>query len=116
VAWPTGELFQVVLGVPYADTNELSFRGELVFRHATGTVARVPVGSHEVMPCNWLDNHDDAPGVAGYILTWSRTNAAERLDSLFTSGQTYDVEVRFSEPPPLTSALWLHWIGHIEHW
>src|SRR5690606_24172125 len=59
VTWPTGELFQVVLGVPYANTNELSFRGELVFRQATRTVARVPVGSHDVTPCNWLDNHDD---------------------------------------------------------
>lgn len=55
LAWPTGQLFQVVLGVPYADTNALNFRGELVFRQSTGMVARVPVGSHDVTPCNWLD-------------------------------------------------------------
>jgi hypothetical protein len=112
LAWPTGELFQVVLGVPYTDTNALSFRGELVFRQSTGTVARVPVGSHDVTSCNWLDNHASAPHVAGYILTWSRTNA---LDSLFTKGQSYDVEVRFNEPPPPTSTLWLHWIEQIGH-
>jgi len=115
VAWPTGELFQIVLGVPYADTNALAFRGELVFRQSTGTVARVPIGSHDVTPCNWLDNHASAPHVAGYILTWGRTSVTERLDHLFAKGQRYDVEVRFSEPPPTTSTLWLHWIGQIGH-
>ena len=112
LVWPTGELFQVVLGVPYADTNALSFGGELIFRQSTGMVARVPVGSHDVTPCNWFDNHAGAPHVAGYILTRSRTNA---LDTLFMKGQTYDVNVRFSELPPPTSTLWLHWIGQIGH-
>ena len=115
VVWPTGELFSIVLGVPYTDTNALAFRGELVFRQRTGTVARVPVGSHDVTPCNWLANHASAPHVAGYILTWSRTNATERLDHLFAKGQSYDVEVHFTEPPPATSTLWLHWIGQIGH-
>ena len=92
-------------------TNALSFRGELAFRQSTTTVLRVPVGSHAVTPCNWLDNHASAPHVAGYILTWSRTNAAERLDHLFMKGQIYNVEVQFAEPPPPTSTLWLHWIG-----
>jgi hypothetical protein len=115
VAWPTGELFSIVLGVPYSDTNALAFRGELIFRQSTSTVARVQVGSHDVTPCNWLDNQATDPRVAGYILTWGRTNAAERLDNLFTKGQSYDVEVHFTEPPPPTSTLWLHWIGQIEH-
>jgi hypothetical protein len=115
VAWPTGELFQIVLGVPYADTNALAFRGELVFRQGTGTVARVPVGSHDVTPCNWLDNQSSDPHVAGYILTWGRTNVTERLGHLFTKGQIYDVQVRFSESPPKTSTLWLHWIGQTGH-
>jgi hypothetical protein len=115
VAWPTGELFQIVLGVPYPDTNALAFRGELIFRQGTGTVARVPVSSQDVTACNWLDNHASAPHVAGYILTWSRTNVAERLDHLFTKGQSYDVEIHFTEPPPPTSTLWLHWIGQIGH-
>jgi hypothetical protein len=111
VTWPTGELFQIVLGVPYSATNGLTFRGELVFRQTTGIVARMPVSSEDVTPCNWLDNHAGAPHVAGYILTWSRTNDTKRLDHLFAKGQTYDVETRFSESPPQTSTLWLHWIA-----
>jgi hypothetical protein len=115
VAWPTGELFSIVLGVPYPDTNALSFRGELVFRQTTGAVARVPISSQNVTPCNWLDNHPSSPNLAGYILTWSRTNAAQRLDGLFAKGQSYDVDVQFTEPPPRTSTLWLHWIGQLGH-
>lgn len=112
VAWPTGELFQIVLGVPYADTNALAFNGELVFRQSTGTVARILVDSHHVTPCNWLDNQASDPKVAGYILTWGRTNIEERLDRLFVDGQIYDVEVRFNESPPVSSTLWLSWIGN----
>ena len=111
--WPAGDLFQIVLGIPYQDTNALTFRGELVFRQSTTTIVRVPIGSYDVTPCNWLENHASAPHVAGYILTWSRTNASERLDHLFTKGQSYDVEVQFTEPPPPTSTLWLHWIGEV---
>src|SRR5688572_12328438 len=66
LAWPTGELFSIVLGVPYSNTNALAFRGELVFRQSTGTVARVSVSSQDVTPCNWLDNEASDPRVAGY--------------------------------------------------
>ena len=115
VDWPNGKLFQIVLGVPYTDTNVLTFRGELIFRQRGGTVANVRVTSQDVTACNWLDNQATSPHVAGYILTWCRTNTAERLDHLFTKGQSYDVEVHFTEPPPPTSTLWLHWIGQFEH-
>jgi hypothetical protein len=115
VTWPTGELFSIVLGVPYSDTNALAFRGELIFRQSTGTVARVRVGSDEITSCNWLDNQTTDPRVAGFILTWRRTNATDRLDNLFTKGQSYDVEVIFTRPPPSTSTFWLHWIGQIGH-
>ena len=110
LSWPTGKLFQVVLGVPYTDTNALTFDGELVFRQNTGTVARVALTSDDVTPCNWLDNQTTHPRGAGYILTWGRTNT---LSPLFTKGQTYDVNVRFTEAPPPTSTLWLHWIGQV---
>lgn len=115
LTWPTGELFQIVLGVPYPDTNALTFHGELVFRQSTGTVARVPVSSEDITPCNWLDNQATDPRVGGYILTWGRTNDAQRLDGVFTKGQSYDANVHFTESPPLTSTLWLHWIGHARH-
>lgn len=104
-----------MLGVPYTDTNALSFHGELVFRRTTGTVAHVSVGAHDVTPCNWLDNLPGSPRLADYVLTWSRTNSAERLDGLFAKGQSYDVEVQFDEPPSRTSTLWLHWIGQVGH-
>ena len=115
LTWPTGELFSIVLGVPHSDTHALAFRGELVFRQSTGTVARVLVSSQDMTPCNWLDNEANDPRLAGYILTWGRTNDADRLDGLFVTGQSYDVGVHFATSPPPASTLWLHWIGQQGH-
>ena len=98
--------------MPHKDAQTLTFRGEPVFRQNAGIVTRVPIGSTDVTTCNWLDNRTGAAHLAGYILTWSRTNAAERLDRLFAEGQIYGLEAAFTKPPPLTSTLWLHWIGH----
>jgi hypothetical protein len=83
--------YRFVLGMPQGKTGRLSFRGEVILSQSTGTVARAQIGSDAITPCNWLD------GLSGYILTWGRTNRADRLESFLTRGQTYDVEVRFSE-------------------
>ena len=60
VAWPTGELFNIVLGVPYSDTNALAFRGELVFSQSTGIVARVQISAiaarNAVRKTEWSEN------------------------------------------------------------
>ena len=99
--------YQFVLGMPPTATGQLSFRGEVVVSQSTGTVARVPIGSDAITPCNWLAGH------SGYILTWGRTNRTDRLQSFLTRGQTYDVEVRFSEQPPPESSFWLSAMGRV---
>lgn len=93
--------YQFVLGMPQTATGQLSFRGEVVVSQSTGTVARIPISSDTLTPCNWLDGH------SGYILTWGRTNRGDRLESFLTRGQIYDMEVRFSEQPSPESSLWL---------
>ncbi len=96
--------YQFVLGVPLAQTGQVSFTGEIVVLHGADTVARVPFTSRDATPCNWLE-HDS--GLAGYILTWSRTNQGQRLAGLLARKQTYDVHVIFTEAPPPQSSLWL---------
>jgi hypothetical protein len=97
--------YQFVLGLAPSHTGSFSFRGEVVIQQSTGTIARIQIGSDHITPCNWL------PSLDGYILTWSRTNAGERLGELLHRGRTYDVRVAFSEAPPLGSSLWFSSIG-----
>ena len=99
--------YQFVLGMPPTATGEMTFRGEVIVSQSTGTVARVQISSEDFTPCNSLE------GLSGYILTWGRTNEAERLDSFLTRGQTYDLEVHFSELPPPESSLWLSSMGRV---
>ncbi len=99
--------YQFVLGMPGTSGGSLDFRGEVIVSQATGTVARVPIGSDHLTWCNWLDRH----GCRGFILTFGRTNHGERLATFLKRGQTYEVDVRFAEPPPPVSSLWLSSMG-----
>ena len=99
--------YQFLLGMPQTASGQLSFRGEVVVSQSTGTVARVQIGSDAITSCNWLD------GLSGYILTWGRTNRADRLESFLRRGHTYDVEIRFSEQPPPESSFWLSAMGRV---
>ena len=71
--------YDFVLGVPKSETGPLNFRGEMVLRQSTGVVARIPVSSEDIHPCNWLHS---APDLSSYILTWSHTNHGEILDDV----------------------------------
>ena len=95
--------------MPRYGTNLISFRGEIILRQQTGTVARIPIGSHEMTSCNWL------PALDGYILTWQRTNRTERISDLLARGQNYDVEVTFTQLPPPESSLWFTSMGTSGH-
>ncbi len=97
--------YQFLLGLSPASSGELSFRGEIIVRQSTGAVTRIQVGSDNVTPCNWLH------GYSGYILTWGRTNREDQLRNFLAKGRTYDVEVRFSERPPIASSIWLSSMG-----
>jgi hypothetical protein len=101
---------QLVLGLGPSLTGPISFHGEVLIQQSTGTVARIQVGSDHITPCNWL------PGLDGYILTWNRTNAGERLSELLRHGQRYDVRVAFSETPPTGSSLWFSSMGRAKLW
>jgi hypothetical protein len=102
--------YQFVLGLRPSSTGQLSFRGEVEIRQSTQVVARIPISSDDMTPCNWLDSK---PGLAGYILTWSRTNRGERLSEILARGQSYGVQVAFSQSPPRDSSLWLSSIGRV---
>ena len=102
--------YQFVLGLGASHTGAIAFHGEVIIQQSTGTVARIQIGSDHMTPCNWL------PGLEGYIVTWSRTNAAERLSKLLRRGQSYDVHVAFSEVPPTDSSLWFSSIGRAKWW
>jgi hypothetical protein len=99
--------YQFVLGLPPGGTNQLTFRGEVSITHGGNTVARLPIGSQAITECNWL------PGLSGYILTWNRTNRAERLESFLARGQRYEVAIQFSELPPPESSFWLTSMGKV---
>lgn len=89
----------------------LTFRGEVIFRQSTGTVARIEIASDRMTPCNWL------PGLEGYILTWGQTNVGEqRLSELLHRRQSYHVRVTFSESPPADSSLWFSSMGRAKLW
>lgn len=95
--------YQFILGLPHSQTNQISFRGEMILQQSTGVVARVSINSRDMVPCSWLDS---SAGLAGYILTWSRTNRSERLSKLLSPKQRYNVHVTFEEAPPSQSSLW----------
>jgi len=96
--------YAIILGVPQSQTGHLNFRGEMTLRQSTGVVARIPISSHDMTPCSWLDS---VAGLSGYILTWSQTNHGERLSDAIVQGQVYDVRVTFEDLPPASSSLWL---------
>ena len=99
--------YQFVLGMPVTASGQFSFLGEIVVSQNARTVVRVPISSQNITACNWL------PGLSGYILTWGRTNRADKLERFLTRGQTYEVEVQFTESPPPESSLWLSAMGKI---
>jgi hypothetical protein len=102
--------YQFVLGLGQSHTGPIAFHGEVLIRQSTGTVATIQVGSDHITPCNWL------PGLDGYVLTWNRTNAGERLGEVLRPGQRYDVRVAFSETPPTGSSLWFSSMGRTKLW
>lgn len=102
--------YAFVLGFGSSHSQTDAFRGEITLKQSTGTVAKIPISSQNIMPCNWL------PGLDAYILTSNRTNAGERLSELLRHGKTYDVSVTFAEVPPSDSSLWFTSIGRAKWW
>ncbi len=100
--WPP---YQIVLGT--VSTNAVpTFRGTVIVQRGTYTLARIPISSSEVTPCNWLH----LEGLAGYILTSQPTNGTD-LDKILVRGQRYNLRVIFDDLPSAESSLWLSSIG-----
>src|ERR1017187_3862800 len=89
--------YSFVLGVPHSETGQINFRGEILLRQSTGVVARIPVSSGDITPCNWLHSR---PDLSGYVLAWSRTNHGDRLSDVLVQKQTYSVHVFLSSRHP----------------
>jgi hypothetical protein len=104
--------YQFVLGLGPTHSGPIAFHGEVIIQQSTGRVARIQIASDHITPCNWLAE----AGLDGYILTWGRTNAGERLGELLRQGQSYDVRVAFSEAPPADSSLWFSSTGRAKLW
>jgi hypothetical protein len=88
MACPNLPPYQFLLGVLHRETNGFSFQGDLSIRQGNTLVARIPIGSSDLTPCNWLHQ----ASLDGYILTWSRTNETERLSELLQAEQVYNVQ------------------------
>ena len=101
-----------VLGLGPSPAGPLTFRGEILVQQGTGTVARIPIDSDHITPCNWLAG----AGLDGYLLAWDRTNDDGRLSKRLRRGQGYEVRVTFLEAPPTNSSLWLSSIGRAKLW
>ena len=69
--------YEFVLGVPQSQTGKLGFQGEIILRQGTDVVARIPISSHDITPCNWLHS---APDLSGYILTWSAYQSRKAIE------------------------------------
>jgi hypothetical protein len=104
---PNSPPYHLLLGVSTSETNAQAFHGEVTIRQSTRLIACIPIGSDALTPCNWLPD----AAIVGYVLTLSRTNQTERLSDLLRAGQTYDVQVAFTEPPSQHSSLWLSSMG-----
>ena len=96
--------YYFVLGVPKSNGGQVNFRGELVLRRTNNVIARIPISSKDITPCNWLHS---APDLSGYVLGWQRTNSVPKLEDVLVRGETYDVQIAFDEQPPAGSSLWL---------
>ena len=64
IACPNLPPYQFLLGALAPETNGLTIR------QGNRPVARIPIASSDLTPCNWLHQAT----LDGYILTWSRTN------------------------------------------
>jgi len=93
----------LVLAVPRSSTNALSFSGEVIVSRATGMVARIPIGTVNLMPCNWIHQR---PDLADYILTWNTNKAAGRFFDALSNGEPSNILITFSKVPPPECSLW----------
>ena len=95
---------QLLLGLPQTSPTGKPppFRGEVVIRQHGREVLRFPVVSWKCKPDNWLEPHGQ---LQGYFLTQGTT-----LGNALRSGETYDVTVTFTHPPPSSASVWLAWV------
>lgn len=100
--------YDLWLGIPSAQTNQLNFRGEIILRQNAGVVARFLINSDELQTCRWYADSHISPSNEwfGYMLTRARPNHLI-LSQLLVSNQTYNVRIIFDKLPPAQSSLWL---------
>jgi hypothetical protein len=116
---PSGELFRLILGTNQAKLpaqnqkvqKSILFRGNIVVKQSGREVFSSPISSDNDNNFNWLEDH----GIKdGYVLHFDKVPkeqyGGEPLDEYITPGQTYDITVTFSQPPPADASLWVSWV------
>jgi hypothetical protein len=77
---PKGKNYRLALAAPSSSTNIIS--GRVSILNGTIAVTNFPIGS----------------------------NKAENQCDFFRAGVSYNVEITFDQPPPSSTAIWLHWL------
>jgi hypothetical protein len=113
---PKGDHFNLVLGAPdinadsFGPTNKpppFTFSGCIRVSGSESSAVEFPFSSEASQQCNWLQS-EGIP--VGYILTWNLPTNHARLDRLLIVGERVDFDVRFEQPPPTNTSVWLTWL------
>lgn len=92
----------MVLKSPYTFSGNVRILGETNQNQPTA----FPIGSELAQQCNWLEM-DGIP--YSFALTGFRNSNCPSLDHLIHGAKDYDVKIVFSQPPPTSTSIWLHW-------
>lgn len=102
IAWPYGELHQLILGIPGSVSHKPpEFKGTVSFFDGGRLVKKQEVSSSNADSCNWLDS-DGYPWA--FILTWPNDNG---WDAGLRPGHRLTIKADIKGDLPKGSSLWL---------
>jgi hypothetical protein len=104
IDWPKGEVFHFVIGSnPTGSWNGSSSEGVIQIFTRSQLVSEFKFSHETTTSCNWIDKHQLQGTVLNWVTNWS-------FSKILTAGQTYDVTLIFSNPPPVDCSLWLTYV------
>ena len=107
---PKGRSYYLVLATPGAGmalTPLFPFSGDVDISRGAASLIHFPIGSGLAQQCNWLER----AGIPySYALTGPWNTNCPRLDRLFHGGNDYSIRIVFSQSPPSSTSIWLHWL------
>lgn len=82
------------------------YRGWMTLRQEGKVILDFPFSARSSMKSNWLDDR----GVTGYVIVGEgKYRDFHLLPKYLHDGQSFEVTVSFSQPPPDGSSLWFSW-------